>query len=49
MSQGIMSLMKECLKLHDYEFQTSIFISMGNYLTSPDSEIRRKMVHNMFL
>jgi len=44
-NNGIMSHMKECLKLHDYEVQAFLFTAIGNFLVSPEADVRRKTVH----
>lgn len=46
---GLMSLIMEFLKLKDYELQTNTFTVIGNFMTSDQAEIRKRVVRSDFL
>ena len=41
--------MKSLLKIQDYEVHSLLFEAMGNFLTSPEHDIRKKFVSNNML
>lgn len=49
LDEGIIDLLLDSQKLNDYEMITNIYKTIGNMLTSPEDETRKKMVHQGFL
>jgi hypothetical protein len=49
MQSGLLPLLRTSKQLHDYEVTANLFRTIGNFLTSPNQDIRRKCVHLGYL
>ena len=45
----MVGIMKNLIKIQDYEVHSFLYEAMGNYLVSNDPEIRKKFVSNGML